>query len=441
MVLLPIHDFVEDAFAATRSDGGVDTGVHQKQVDWSPDQASMNFARGKIAPHIIHHRCPSINITIGQVLTSRSSVLHCTCFNTMPLPTNRLNCRPEIVKICPHPADGKILALSELESHTIQGADLNGAGQFTPPQCYPGTQRVLREIITARLNRTQQSVDWRFLWFYGPPYVGKSSLARSIAKECDDERHLAAAIFFSRAHKRNKSSLIVLTLVYQLAGRYPEYHDFIVQELDEDPHLLRRDLATQFERLIEVPFHKLAEANSPLVQQRLLVILDGLDECEPTEQMDGLMKIICNIAVDQLPLLWVVCSRLKPHMGSAFASLDPSIVFRQEVVGPDNAELLSFAQSGFQQLRRAHPDISVRWVDRGDHWPLTPDLDRIVGAAPGSFLFTSTLLRFVGDVNTGGVPPNRLTGFWTPSIGTLDGYLLLNGLGPIASTFFILSSS
>ncbi|KAF9450477.1 hypothetical protein P691DRAFT_773891 [Macrolepiota fuliginosa MF-IS2] len=312
------------------------------------------------------------------------------------------------------PPVGRVNALSDLKVHTIQGADLNATGRFTPPRCYPGTRRVLRGIVTDHLNRIRRPVSWRLLWLYGPAYSGKSSVVGTIAKEWDDESRLAAAIFFSRAHKRNNSALIILTLVYHLAERCPEYSVLVIQELHEDPHLLQQDLVTQFKRLIEAPFHKLTETDSPLIQQSLLVILDGLDECEPAEQVHDLIKAICTyprFAGSQPPLLWIISSRPEPHVESTLAGFPPSMVLRQEVAGPDDAELLSFLRSGFQQVRRAYPDLFSGWVDQENVWPPTSELEKIVNVAPGSFLFTSVLLRFVGDTNTDGAPPDRFARF------------------------------
>jgi adenylate kinase family enzyme len=66
----------------------------------------------------------------------------------------------------------------------------------------------------------------RFLWIFGPAGSGKSAIAQTIAEICFKLNKLAASFFFSRnAAARNNESMLITTLVYQLANSFPEMRE------------------------------------------------------------------------------------------------------------------------------------------------------------------------------------------------------------------------
>ena len=61
----------------------------------------------------------------------------------------------------------------------------------------------------------------RMLWLNGPPGVGKSAIAQTVAERLKEENKLAATFFFSRRGSNNAHQLFT-TLAWQLAFYIPE---------------------------------------------------------------------------------------------------------------------------------------------------------------------------------------------------------------------------
>lgn len=116
------------------------------------------------------------------------------------------------------------------------------------------------------------------LWILGPAGVGKSAIAQTIGEHCKTDGR-GAAFFFSRLGHRDNPLQTIPTIAYQLAVRNPSYKHIITERLANDITILEKDLRSQFKELILAPFKVLKEQGALTPQRSLVIIVDGLDEC------------------------------------------------------------------------------------------------------------------------------------------------------------------
>ncbi|KAF9446005.1 hypothetical protein P691DRAFT_230845 [Macrolepiota fuliginosa MF-IS2] len=159
-----------------------------------------------------------------------------------------------------------------------------------PPRCHPGTRETLRSRIV-KWGMGGGS-DERMLWALGPPAVGKSAVAQTIAEEFEGNGRLGASFFFSRPNNLDDPDWVIPTLAYQLATKHPQYKHIITQRLADDPSILEKNRQTQFRKLIIEPFCILMAEHPHTVREPLLIILDGLDECKDKQAQCEFIELI-----------------------------------------------------------------------------------------------------------------------------------------------------
>ncbi|KAF9442190.1 hypothetical protein P691DRAFT_739176 [Macrolepiota fuliginosa MF-IS2] len=284
-----------------------------------------------------------------------------------------------------------------LGQHKVSGAEVDSSARYPPPRCHPGTRKALRARITAWLNEPCGS---NILWLYGPAGVGKSAVAQTVAEHSRGTGCLGAAFFFSRPNKRNNPNGVLPTLAYQLAIQYPDYKHIIAQYLVDDPSILDKDLRTQFRELIITPFAILESQISPITQRPLLIILDGLDECDGEDAQCDFVHLIGEYArtTGGTPLLWMICSRPEPYLKNVFSRTKNEIRHKREEITPDDHEarndIITFLRDGFEEIRERYSDVIC--VPPDESWPPRVHLQAIARASSGLFIFASTLLKFIG---------------------------------------------
>ena len=85
-------------------------------------------------------------------------------------------------------------------------------------------------------------------WLTGMAGTGKASIALSFCKTLADEADLAGSFFCSRTSasvEQTDVHGIVPTLVHQLARKYPQFAAAVVAELEIDPDIRQKNVATQ----------------------------------------------------------------------------------------------------------------------------------------------------------------------------------------------------
>ncbi|KAF5356097.1 hypothetical protein D9756_004382 [Leucocoprinus leucothites] len=268
-----------------------------------------------------------------------------------------------------------------------------------PPRCSENTRALLRnEVLQWRGNPNREQ---RLMWYMGPAGIGKSAIAQSIAEELERTGHLGGTFFFSRPGQINDPATVIPTLAYQLAIRNNAYKQIISQRLVDDPLILDKTRSTQFNKLIIEPFQIIAITPDASLQDPLLIILDGLDECKGTEAQCELVQLLLDHTgrIEQFPLLWLIYSRPEWHLRTIVSDVDfPAACDKKEISVNDaeaQADARRILEGELAKIRKQFAGFLPA------DWPLRQDIDRLCKAATGHLGYVSFMARFIGDKEVG----------------------------------------
>ena len=119
------------------------------------------------------------------------------------------------------------------------------------PSCLPGTRNdVLREIRTWAEGQSDRNV----FWLSGMAGTGKSTIARTVAREQHTKKQLGASFFFSKGSgdARNAHKFFT-TIAAQMAEKSPALQCYIVEAVSRNVKIAKRALGEQWELLILRP--------------------------------------------------------------------------------------------------------------------------------------------------------------------------------------------
>lgn len=268
--------------------------------------------------------------------------------------------------------------------------------------CHPNTRQEVLKII----------MDWvkdshprhRIIWLNGPAGAGKSAIAQTIAERCSSKQ-LAASFFFLRSSpKRGSATLLFTTLAWQLAKNIPQILPYIESALEEEPHLPTKSIDIQFNRLIVQPFQKLLHDTPHFRLTKSLVIIDGVDECAPDQDQLQLLGLIGNaLSSAQIPLRFLMCSRAKARIQEMFglegiAKITDKLTLDQHF-SPD-VDIRRYLEEEFARICTERKPSSFTWPPAGA-------IDQLVSRSSRQFIYASTVVKFVGDID--GNPTTQLS--------------------------------
>ncbi|KAF8317254.1 uncharacterized protein EI90DRAFT_209771 [Cantharellus anzutake] len=178
-------------------------------------------------------------------------------------------------------------------------------------ECLPTTQVKVQDSILRHLKDTET----RFVWLRGPPGTGKTAIAKSVASTLKAQNTLAASFFWDKNQVGTGLDSIELfpsTLAHQLACFDREFMMSLVrclrqQDLQLPQHL---PLDKQMKALVIEPMRNLMEV-LPSGKDRLVIVLDGLDECGDLEALERLMELV--LILEELPATFTVFVSCRPE--------------------------------------------------------------------------------------------------------------------------------
>ncbi|KAF9441186.1 hypothetical protein P691DRAFT_813475 [Macrolepiota fuliginosa MF-IS2] len=283
-----------------------------------------------------------------------------------------------------------------LSKHILVGAEFDSSDHR--PSCHPETRVNISGNIQAWMHNPAR--EYKIRWLNGPAGVGKSAILQTIAEAeaASLTSILGATLFFSRPNERNDPQRVFTTIAYQLSMKYPAYRKYIVELLTFNPTMVKKSMREQFKAFIVQPFAiKELLAGS---HDTVLILLDGLDECEGDDAQREIILLIAKFALQYptSPLIWLIASRPESHIQDTF-SLDavrPS--YGGTEVGVDSDEgrrdVEKYLRDKFADIRKKHRRSIPSSLQQ---WPSESDFTTIATRSSGLFIFSSTLIRFIGD--------------------------------------------
>lgn len=287
------------------------------------------------------------------------------------------------------------LVAARLSQEALSDAELHSRARFPQPECLEGTRVTLTDEIK-RWVAGEDRPSCYVSWLYGPMGVGKSALAQTLGEWAERSGILGAAIFLSNG--QNDPYRIFASIAHQLARKDSggPYALHIARQLVADGTLLRKkDLATQFKELILDPMSGLSSIPS---QRELVVIIDGLDECQGDREQCEILRLIGKTVNSPrpLPIRWLICSRPEPDIRREVLRQFETHCLRKEVPMDSEESLRDielFIRKGFERIIQSHPDA----FSPGESWPTREIIAIIASAASGLFIYASTIIKFIDD--------------------------------------------
>ncbi|KAK1233563.1 hypothetical protein PQX77_003278 [Marasmius sp. AFHP31] len=277
-------------------------------------------------------------------------------------------------------------------SHTAKQQCSRGA-------CLEGTRVVALKSLDEWRNDKK---DHPICWLSGAVGAGKSAIAMSVAKSCEEEGLLASSFFFFRSDpNRNNPSALALSIAHGLVSTIPFMRSPIERRVSKDPGILEAELDRQFHKLILEPTLErrwLRFFHESLLRRKVptIIIIDGLDECGDEKTQLGILSIIRHAAQQSphFPFRFMICSRPESWIREAFAADPLRQLTRWFSLDEHNADqdILSYLRHEFEEISTSAKYSHVQFPSP---WPSPNDLQFLVQQASGQFVYITTAVKFI----------------------------------------------
>jgi hypothetical protein len=251
--------------------------------------------------------------------------------------------------------------------------------------CTHGTrEHLLNNIVTWAKGSSSETIYWLF----GPAGSGKTTIAYTIARRFElgtpeDTIVLGGNFFSSRQFEETKfATRIIRTIVYHLALRCKTFADALTHLGKFDT--VNQDVRAQLDGLLIGPWQasesaRLADSSTPPPQY--LIVIDALDEIDGiggSEFLRDLLNVIDEKCLNGLKFF--VTSRPDPNLKARVDSFADKQLYRLEEVPFEEA----------QADIRTYLNTSLPHSARGK------DIEKVVTAAAGLFIYASTIVKYLG---------------------------------------------
>lgn len=221
--------------------------------------------------------------------------------------------------------------------------------------------------------------------------MGKSTIARTLARDLDSQGKLGASFFFSRGGgDRSQSKKLFTTLSFYLAKASPIIERSICRAIREHRDLVHQSFRDQWEHLIHGPLSK--QEQIQLQPSVLVFVIDALDECEPHEDLPEIIRLFAT-AKDLKPIqLRVLLTSRPEYMIQKGFNKTPEDRYEEIRLHSISTPMIShdisiLYQSKLDEIRQ---DIKLP-----SEWPSKSDIEYLVEMAHGLFIFAATVCRFI----------------------------------------------
>ncbi|KAK4956159.1 hypothetical protein LTR66_013355 [Elasticomyces elasticus] len=228
------------------------------------------------------------------------------------------------------------------------------------------------------------SGEQHIFWLNGMAGTGKSTIARTLAKELHNKGLLGASFFFTRGGGDVAyAGMLFTSIAKQLARVTPELKKLVCESIKKNP-----DIATK----ARGPLSGMPRADSP---DTLVIILDALDECDSDNDMRGVVTLLAEAkAILPIKVRIVVTSRPETSIRLGFRKM-PAVLHRDLILDdrPRDEVDTDIRLFYYNQIS----EIKDRQYWLAEEWPSIDAINQLVELAAGLFIFAATLCRFIAD--------------------------------------------
>lgn len=283
-----------------------------------------------------------------------------------------------------------------LQKEVAASAFHNSKQRVDPPRCHKHTREAILDELFSWIVGDAERTTW-IAWVNGAAGAGKSAICQSLAEMCILRGILVASFFFFRTDStRNTIDPLVATLAYQLIQLLPDTKDAITQAIESNPLIFEQSLESQLEVLIVEPLRCLPNSNS----SKLLLIVDGVDECSGADNQRNLIRVISTLLrTKSLPLIVLFGSRRETQLQMAFNTRDTDAILLRLPLDDNyqpSEDIRRFLNDSFAEIKFTHP-----FNDRlSQDWPTPGHVQQIVDKSSGQFIYASVVVMFVSSASS-----------------------------------------
>lgn len=247
---------------------------------------------------------------------------------------------------------------------------------------------------------------------------GKSTISQTLSVKLQKEGRLGASFFFSRqSGERSTTSRFVPTIASQLAKAVPATAPFIKGALTSESQLVIPAAYThthttlsvddQLYSLVLTPFKAVWDCGGfPRERQPLVIVIDGLDECEETAKIPVFLNAIFHFfkKSPSIPLRFFIATRLVNQIVGTFS---PEEAVRDDLSNYDcSHDMLTFLKASFSAdiLKRSRV-IQAYTQEYHLAWPSPSDLLSLAKHANGSFRVADDMVQYILRPSADGLTP------------------------------------
>ncbi|KAH9203299.1 vegetative incompatibility protein HET-E-1 [Leptodontidium sp. 2 PMI_412] len=273
-------------------------------------------------------------------------------------------------------------------------APFNAYDRQDEPACLPNTRvDLLQEIYDWTDGKDGQDERCIF-WLSGLAGTGKSTISRTVARRCSEQKRLGASFFFSRGGGDvGHAGKFFTSLAVQLADAVPSLQTHICDAIRKRSGIANLSLLDQWRELVIRPL-KLVQSDKPSSPSSYLLVVDALDECDN----EGHVRTILQLLAEARSLTTI---RIR-----IFLTSRPEIPIRHGMYDIPQAEHRDFILQNIQPSIVDH-DISLffehnlgrirqEW-NLGADWPGGEVLRQLVVYASGLFIWAATTCLFIRE--------------------------------------------
>jgi hypothetical protein len=221
--------------------------------------------------------------------------------------------------------------------------------------------------------------------------TGKSTIARTVARQHFEQSRLGASFFFSRGGGDvGNAGKFVTSIAVQFARNVPGLHQHVRDAITERADIASQSLRDQWHQLVLGPLAKLDDSG----RHSYILVVDALDECDS----DDNIRIIVQLLAEARSL---ETARLRVLLTSR-----PEIPIRYGFCQIPNADHRDFALHSISPSIVSHDiaifiDYNLKFIGRVQHlgsdWPGAHIIESLVQTASGLFIWAATACRFIRE--------------------------------------------
>ncbi|KAH8586004.1 hypothetical protein B0O99DRAFT_748622 [Bisporella sp. PMI_857] len=257
------------------------------------------------------------------------------------------------------------------------------------PLCLLDTRiELLRDIRSWANGKDERCI----FWLNGLAGTGKSTIARTVARELFEQKRLGASFFFSRGGGDvGNAQKFVTSIAVQLAESIPTLRRYISGVATEYSDIANRSLHDQWQLLILRPLSKLDNGKCLI---SYVLVVDALDECDNSDEISIILHLLAGASSFKTVRLQIfLTSRPEVPIRHGFHEL-PTTQHRDFIlhnISPSivDRDITTFFDHSFRIIQQEST------LEPG--WPGMEIIKTLVQKSNGLFIWAETACRFIRE--------------------------------------------